>query len=168
MFSLFKKKEVAITRFMSLGVKYQPEGITQEDLDSCFQVQKKFNAKVYTQEDIQKIDENFGFKTEDYYCWIDVKIVNAGNSSSQSKILYRYDGSKGISNEESEQLFKDNIDPDLFYTRTQIQDIAAKIGCDVMKRNNFTSYSVVERTYPDGQIHKFVLPQNFTNEDINL
>ena len=150
MFSLFKKKESAkVVKYTCLGVKYNEEGISQADLDSCFEVAEIFKTKVYTPQDIQEINNRLGFDTNDYYVWIDNDLLNTPNNSVTIKLIYRYMGSKLLSGEALEKAFLDKINPDLYYTRVDIENLSEEIGCDVFERNNFVSYTWSEHTYQD-------------------
>jgi uncharacterized protein (DUF2344 family) len=147
--SFFNKKKPEI-KFICLGVKYLEDGISQEDLDSCFEIfAKVFSKKIYTNEEIEEITKKLGFNIRDYYVFVD-QTIKLGKWQMISK--YRWAGSKKISEEELEQEFEKNISKELHYSRVEIENLSKKIGCSVWDRTQFDLYLIQRYLSKDDEI----------------
>lgn len=101
------------------------------------------------------INEQIGFDTNNYYEWKDLLISQRDKKVNVSGI-YRYLGSKNISEDYVKTFFADAINPDGYYTRVDLQNIAKGICVDVYARNNFQYYSVDKTTFQDGSITSYI------------
>ena len=156
--SLFKSNK-SIARLSCIGVRLKEYGIEQEDLDSCFELfEKTFSTKVYTIADINEISKRLGFDVNEYYVFIENEILRS-NKEISIKILYRYFGSKNISDLEIEKIFSEKIDKNLFFTRGDIQKLSESIGASVWDRNIFNPYVTHEYEFKKskGEIYKCIL-----------
>ncbi len=144
MFSIFKKRKEPL--YQCLGVRMRTEGNLQEDMESCFQVYKsKLSKKFYTRAEIDHISQVFAFDVNEYYVFEEVDLNAAGSgflSGLEIIVMYRWLGSKLISEEEIEIQFTVHLSKDSFYLRTEIEEVSEKIGCDVFGRNHFYSYII--------------------------
>ena len=144
---LFKKKDNKL-KYACYGVKLQHSGMSQEDLESCFEVfEKHFSNNVYSNENLNAISERLGFDVKDYYAFVGYTSSVELEKKISIKTLYRYGGSRMISSEESEKMFIEKINPNLFFSRVDIENLSQGIGCSVWDRNNFNSYTIVEMNF---------------------
>ena len=145
MFSFLKKKKA---QYCCLGVKHREEGISPDDLESCFEVfEKYFSKRIYTQEEIDEIIKKFGFNIHDYYVFVDQQITNSANKKTSMKIYHRWFGSNKISGEEIEKMIDENLSSELNYTRVDIEKISEKVGFSIYDRNDFRSYLIAEYSF---------------------
>lgn len=156
MFSIFKKKDKA---FSCLGVIVQ-EKMSQEDFESCLNFfNKGLKPKIFTSDNLETISKKLGFDVKEYYFFVDNEDLKNKDYKATISILYRFKGSKSISEDEIEALIK-NIDAELFYNRVDIENLSQKYGFSVFDRCHFESYTISTFTlYNEKKVIQFVVPK---------
>lgn len=101
---------------------------------------------------MKAISEKLGFDINDYYAFIELTDATRKDPNTRIKSLYRYFGSKKISEDFLEKEFSDKINPTLFYSRVDIENLSQKIECSVFDRNEFKSYIIINYLFPELQI----------------
>ena len=153
--SFWKRKGTA-TNYVCLGIKYQD--IEPEDLNLFNQIIVQLN-KMYNDSHIADINEKLGFDIQKYFHFVDIELMKDDKSTSIS-IQYKYAGSKGISDEPLEAIFKEKINPDKFYNRVEIEKLSEDIGASVWDRNNFETVTISEFTFTkNNQTFKCINPR---------
>ena len=157
MFSIFKKKDNA---FSCLGVIVQ-EKMSDEDFESCLNFfSKGLKPKIFTSDNLETISKKLGFDVKEYYFFIDNDDLKNKHYKANISILYRFKGSKSISEIEIETLIK-NIDPELFYNRVDIENLSQKYGFSVFDRCQFESYTISTFTMDkEKKTIQFVIPKS--------
>jgi hypothetical protein len=156
MFSVFKKKDKA---FSCLGVIVQ-EKMSEEDFESCLNFfNKGLKPKIFTSDNLETISKKLGFDIKEYYFFIDNEYFKNKAHKVTVSILYRFKGSKFISEEEIEALIK-NIDSELFYNRVDIENLSQQYGFSVFDRCQFESHTISTFTFDtDKKTVQFVVPK---------
>lgn len=157
MFSIFKKKDNA---FSCLGVIVQ-EKMSDEDFESCLNFfSKGLKPKVFTSDNLETISKKLGFDVKEYYFFIDNDDLKNKKYKASISTLYRFKGSKSISEIEIETLIK-NIDPEVFYNRVDIEKLSEKYGFSVFDRCQFESYIISTFIMDkDKKTIQFVIPKS--------
>jgi hypothetical protein len=156
MLSIFKKKDNV---FSCLGVIVQ-EKMSDEDFKSCLNFFKKaLKPKIFTSDNLETISKKLGFNVREYYFFIDNQDLKKKEYNMMISILYRFEGSKSISEDEVEALLR-NIDSELFYTRVDIEKLSRKYGFSIFDRCQFEPYTITTFTLKKGErTISFIVPK---------